>query len=217
MSDRSAVEIVVPLAALAPASREATTWVSFSNAEKLHPESDENYSKMHPKFGSTGRLVAFTSYALLRPPQAPPDFSPDPQNLGDVSCSQTAYRSRRHRSHSAPVRRDPLRARVERGYNDARRWSRKRRQGTRTSPLHGGAASDGWSGTGHLPCLPARPEWCIGSGRMRPGTHTRTEPGEPVVATALVALVLAAVPGDDLRARRIDGAPAEPGAFPCDH
>lgn len=54
MSDRSAVDVVVPLAALTSASGEATTRVSISNAKSVHPGSDRNYSTMHPGFGAIG-------------------------------------------------------------------------------------------------------------------------------------------------------------------
>ena len=47
---------------------------------------------------------------------------------------------------------------------------------------------------------------------MRPGPLTSTRPGKRAIAAAVVALLLAAVPGDDLRAQRIDDAPAEPPA-----
>ena len=57
MSYRSAVAVAALLAALAPADGEATTRMSFSIAKSFHPESDRDYSTVHPGFGATGRLV----------------------------------------------------------------------------------------------------------------------------------------------------------------
>ena len=57
MSYRSAVAGAVLLAALAPANGEATTRMSFSIAKSFHPETDRNYSTVHPGSGATGRLV----------------------------------------------------------------------------------------------------------------------------------------------------------------
>ena len=57
MSYRPAVVVAVLLAAPAPADGEATTRMSFSIAKSFHPESDRNYSTVHPGFGATGRLV----------------------------------------------------------------------------------------------------------------------------------------------------------------
>ena len=57
MPYRSAVIVAVLLAALAPANGEATTRMSFSIAKSFHPESDRNYSTVHPGFGATGRLA----------------------------------------------------------------------------------------------------------------------------------------------------------------
>ena len=57
MSYRSAMIVAVLLAALAPANGEATTRMSFSIAKSFHPESDRNYSTVHPGFGATGRLA----------------------------------------------------------------------------------------------------------------------------------------------------------------
>ena len=57
MSYRSAVVVAVLLAVLAPSNGEATTRMSFSIAKSFHPDSDRDYSTVHPGLGATGRLL----------------------------------------------------------------------------------------------------------------------------------------------------------------
>ena len=57
MPYRSVVLVAVLLAGLTPSSAEPTTRMSFSIAKSFHPESDSNYSTVHPGLGATGRLV----------------------------------------------------------------------------------------------------------------------------------------------------------------
>ena len=54
---RSAVAAALLLLALAPTGGEATTRMSFSIAKSFHPETERDYSTVHPGLGATGRLV----------------------------------------------------------------------------------------------------------------------------------------------------------------
>ena len=53
----SAVAVALLLLALAPTGGEATTRTTFSIAKSLHPETERDYSTVHPGLGATGRLV----------------------------------------------------------------------------------------------------------------------------------------------------------------
>ena len=66
---------------------------------------------------------------------------------------------------------------------------------------------------GSFPASRPRTELCIRNSRMKLGPVTGTGPGKRAVAVAVAALVLAAVPSDDLRA---DGAPTEAETSPRD-
>ena len=57
MTCRLAVVAAILLAGLTPINGEATTRLSFSIAKSFHPESDRDYTTVHPGFGATGPLV----------------------------------------------------------------------------------------------------------------------------------------------------------------
>ena len=57
MPYRSALVIVVLLACLTPTSSAGDTRMSFSIAKSFHPQSERDYSTVHPGLGATGRLV----------------------------------------------------------------------------------------------------------------------------------------------------------------
>ena len=88
VSYRSAVEVVVLHAALAPANGEATTRVSFSKPKSIHSGSDRNYSAVHSRFDAAGRLVAFYVAGLnMASPRTAGLFSGSPKSWGRVALA----------------------------------------------------------------------------------------------------------------------------------
>ena len=127
---------------------------------------------------------------------------------------QRAYRSSSHPGHRPRVRRESSRALVRRVRDDARRHHWKWRQEVCAFPRQCGAAVEGSSECGSGPCRPALPGRCPGSGPMTPAPATRTASNSRAATAAVVMLVIAAVPGEGLGAKRIEGASPE---IPASH
>lgn len=55
---RTALSVAILLAGLAPAGGEAATRMNLSIVKSFHPDSERDYSTVHPGLGATGPLVA---------------------------------------------------------------------------------------------------------------------------------------------------------------